>query len=124
MTVAALLLVAGLVAVPVWTLGRRSPLGAPAGAASRSTHRRLGDRERRKQTACRVLVLVGLLLLAFAWASGLVIEEARTYAELQGLTDDGAPRRAQQRVVLACGAVLLLGAALLRASVAAGRRTA
>jgi hypothetical protein len=68
-------------------------------------------------------VLLGVLLLAYAWGSGQVIEEARIYAEVHGMpADDGEPEGSRQQVVAACAGVLLLGAVLIRSSPGARRQ--
>jgi hypothetical protein len=62
------------------------------------------------------MLVLGVLLLAFAWVLGELMEEVRLYAELQGMpvNDRSLVGRIDQRVVLAGAGVLLLGAALLR----------
>ena len=133
MVVTALLVLAGLVSAPFWVLGRVSPASrsrefgvagtSPAWRAAR--HRKPSDSARRARTAWRALLVLGVLLLAFAWALGQVIEEARIYAEVHAMPSNvGAPERALRAAVLACAGVLLLGAALLRSSFGARRREA
>jgi hypothetical protein len=89
------------------------------------SHLTVSDVERRARTAWRALAVLGLLLLAFAWAWGQVIEEARIYAEAHGMpANDGEPERTHRKVLLAGAGVLLLVAALLRSSLGGRRREA
>jgi hypothetical protein len=114
-TVAALLLLAGVVCAPVWILRRARP--APAGsAAPAGTPVQVGGWDRWAPRAWRTMLVLGVLLLAFAWVLGELMEEVRLYAELQGMpvNDRSLVGRIDQRVVLAGAGVLLLGAALLR----------
>jgi hypothetical protein len=125
----AVLLLAGLVTATSWRLRRMSPLSAstsPAQAGRRaSTQQDSSAAERVTRTAWRATLLLGVLLLALAWAMGQVIDEARVYAEVHGMrSGDGEPARTHRGVVLACSAVLLVGALLLRSSLAARRREA
>jgi hypothetical protein len=131
LTVAALLLVVVLASARVWIPRRRWPFGDPGSSTSAAsrvdapgpTRLSVSDTGRRARTAWHAAVLLGVLLLAYAWASGQVIEEARIYAEVHGMpANDGAPERARQQVAAACAVVLLLGAVLFRSSVGARRR--
>ena len=131
MAVAALLVLVGLVLAPSWILRRVSPSSAspssaaPArGRAARAaTQPETGDSARRTRRAWRALLLLAALLLVFAWAVGQVDEEARTYAEVHAMPgNDGEPEGALRAAVLACAAVLLVGAGLLRPALGARRR--
>ena len=131
MVVAALLGLISLVLAPVWVLRRVSPTsasGVPAPPAHRRAARAAARPETsngRTRTAWRAMLMLAVLLLAFAWALGQVIEEARIYAEVHAMPSNvGAPERALRAVVLACAGLLLLGAALLRSSFGARRREA
>ena len=133
MTFGVLVLFFGLISAPVWMVRRlwsSSAAAHPAPPAFEpvtgvATHLTVSDLERRARTAWPALALLGVLLLAFAWAWGQVIEEARIYAEVHGMpANDGEPERTHRQVVLAGAAVLLLVAALLRSSLGARRREA
>jgi len=72
------------------------------------------------------MLLLAVLLLAFAWALGEVIEEARIYAEVHAMPSNVVARqeRVLRTVALTCAGVLLVGAALLRSNLGSRRREA